>query len=141
MDIKEFGMGLGLNKDEVVPYGGSAAKIKLSVLERLKDSKEGKFIVVTGINPTSLGEGKTTTVLGLSQAIGAHLGKNVFSCIRQVSPISSLFLGVFFLFFVFLIGYPNINRLIFIAKFWANLWCERRCCRWRIFSSHSYGIF
>jgi len=85
MDIKEFGMGLGLNKDEVVPYGGSAAKIKLSVLDRLKDSKEGKFIVVTGINPTSFGEGKTTTVLGLSQAIGAHLGRNVFSCIRQPS--------------------------------------------------------
>lgn len=85
LDITDFGLGLGLQKSEILPYGESCAKIKLSVLERLKDQKNGKYIVVTGINPTPLGEGKTTTTLGISQAIGAHLDKNVFTCIRQPS--------------------------------------------------------
>lgn len=85
LDITEFALGLGLQKSEILPYGEFCAKIKLSVLERLKEEKNGKYIVVTGINPTPLGEGKTTTTLGISQAIGAHLNKNVFTCIRQPS--------------------------------------------------------
>ena len=48
-------------------------------------SPNGKYIVVTAITPTPLGEGKTTTTVGLSQALGAHLGKKVFTCIRQPS--------------------------------------------------------
>lgn len=84
-DISEFALGLGLQKQEFLPYGEACAKVKLSVLDRLKDNKKGKYICVTGINPTSLGEGKTTSCIGLSQAIGAHLGKNVFTCIRQPS--------------------------------------------------------
>ncbi len=51
----------------------------------MQDRPQGKYIDVTAITPTPLGEGKTTTTVGLSQALGAHLGKNVFTCIRQPS--------------------------------------------------------
>ena len=57
----------------------------MEVLERLKDVPNGKYIDVTAITPTPLGEGKSTTMVGLSQALGAHLGKRVFTCIRQPS--------------------------------------------------------
>jgi len=66
-------------------YGDYKAKIKLEVLERLEDAPDGKYIDVTAITPTPLGEGKTTTTVGLSQALGAHLGKRVVTCIRQPS--------------------------------------------------------
>ncbi len=66
-------------------YGKSKAKVHLSVRDRLKSAPNGKYIVVTAITPTPLGEGKTTTTVGLSQALGAHLGKKVFTCIRQPS--------------------------------------------------------
>src|SRR5690606_1791935 len=61
------------------------AKVKLDVLERLEDKPDGKYVDVTAITPTPLGEGKTTTTVGLSQALGAHLGKSVITCIRQPS--------------------------------------------------------
>ncbi|MGB7875587.1 MAG: formate--tetrahydrofolate ligase, partial [Anaerolineales bacterium] len=76
---------LGLLEDELEPHGKYMAKVSLSVLERLKDLPDGKYIDVTAITPTPLGEGKTTTTVGLSQAMGAHTGKNVFTCIRQPS--------------------------------------------------------
>jgi methylenetetrahydrofolate dehydrogenase (NADP+) / methenyltetrahydrofolate cyclohydrolase / formyltetrahydrofolate synthetase len=76
---------LGLLEDELEYYGPYKAKVKLDVLERLKDVPNGKYIDVTAITPTPLGEGKTTTTVGLSQALGAHLGKRVFTCIRQPS--------------------------------------------------------
>eukprot|EP00741_Cyanophora_paradoxa_P008995 tig00001424_g8708.t1 len=75
----------GLLEDEVEPYGKYKAKINLSVLDRLKDRPDGNYIVVAGISPTPLGEGKSTTTIGLCQALGAHLGKTVFTCIRQPS--------------------------------------------------------
>ncbi|HSA00248.1 MAG TPA: formate--tetrahydrofolate ligase, partial [Candidatus Paceibacterota bacterium] len=75
----------GLLPDEIELYGDFKAKIKLDVLERLKDVPDGKYIDVTAITPTPLGEGKTTTTVGLSQALGAHLGQRVFTCIRQPS--------------------------------------------------------
>ncbi len=71
--------------DELELYGPYKAKIKLEVLDRLKDTPDGKYIDVTAITPTPLGEGKTTTTVGLSQALGAHLGKRVMTCIRQPS--------------------------------------------------------
>jgi formyltetrahydrofolate synthetase len=55
------------------------------VLDRLKDVPNGKYVDVTAITPTPLGEGKSTTMVGLSQALGAHMGKRVFTCIRQPS--------------------------------------------------------
>ena len=53
--------------------------------DRLADQPNGNYVVVTGINPTPLGEGKSTTVIGLSQALGAHLGYKSIACIRQPS--------------------------------------------------------
>ncbi len=76
---------IGLFPEEVEFYGDYKAKVKLEVLKRLKDVPDGKYIDVTAITPTPLGEGKSTTMVGLSQALGAHLGKSVFTCIRQPS--------------------------------------------------------
>ena len=76
---------MGLLAGELELYGDYKAKIKLDVLERLKDVPDGKYIDVTAITPTPLGEGKTTTTVGLSQALGAHLGRSVITCIRQPS--------------------------------------------------------
>jgi methylenetetrahydrofolate dehydrogenase (NADP+)/methenyltetrahydrofolate cyclohydrolase/formyltetrahydrofolate synthetase/formate--tetrahydrofolate ligase len=75
----------GILPEELELYGKSKAKVHLSVRDRLKDKPNGKYIVVTAITPTPLGEGKTTTTVGLSQALGAHLGKKVFTCVRQPS--------------------------------------------------------
>lgn len=76
---------LGILPEELELYGPYKAKVKLEILERLKDAPDGKYIDVTAITPTPLGEGKTTTTVGLSQALGAHLGKRVFTAIRQPS--------------------------------------------------------
>jgi len=76
---------LGLLPSEIELYGDTKAKVRLDVLERLHHIPDGKYIDVTAITPTPLGEGKTTTTVGLSQALGAHLGKRVMTCIRQPS--------------------------------------------------------
>ena len=76
---------LGILPDELELYGPYKAKVKLEILERLGNVPDGKYVDVTAITPTPLGEGKTTTTVGLSQALGAHLGKKVFTCIRQPS--------------------------------------------------------
>uniref|UniRef100_A0A8C6XEX6 C-1-tetrahydrofolate synthase, cytoplasmic n=1 Tax=Naja naja TaxID=35670 RepID=A0A8C6XEX6_NAJNA len=83
--IGELAREIGLISDEVELYGQCKAKISLSTLKRLKDQPDGKYIVVTGITPTPLGEGKSTTTVGLVQALGAHLGQNAFACVRQPS--------------------------------------------------------
>uniref|UniRef100_A0A7C4KIH5 Formate--tetrahydrofolate ligase n=1 Tax=Anaerolinea thermolimosa TaxID=229919 RepID=A0A7C4KIH5_9CHLR len=83
--INELAEELGLLPEEIELYGPYKAKVSLSVLERLKDAPDGHYIDVTAITPTPLGEGKTTTTVGLSQALGAHLGYRVFTCIRQPS--------------------------------------------------------
>ena len=83
--IQEVVEEVGLLPDEIELHGAYEAKIRLSVLDRLKDVPDGKYIDVTAITPTPLGEGKSTTMVGLSQALGAHLGKRVFTCIRQPS--------------------------------------------------------
>ncbi len=76
---------VGILSEELELYGPHKAKVKLEILERLKDVPNGKYIDVTAITPTPLGEGKTTTTVGLSQALGARLGKRVFTAIRQPS--------------------------------------------------------
>ncbi len=83
--ITQIAEELGLLPEEIEMYGTYKAKVRLGVLERLKDMPDGKYIDVTAITPTPLGEGKTTTTVGLSQALGAHLGKSVITCIRQPS--------------------------------------------------------
>jgi formyltetrahydrofolate synthetase len=76
---------LGLLPSEIEQYGDTKAKVRLEVLQRLHHVPDGKYIDVTAITPTPLGEGKTTTTVGLSQALGAHLYKRVITCIRQPS--------------------------------------------------------
>ena len=83
--IKLIAEELGLLPEELELYGDYKAKVRLNVLDRLKDVPDGKYIDVTAITPTPLGEGKSTTMVGLSQALGAQLGKRVFTCIRQPS--------------------------------------------------------
>uniref|UniRef100_A0A8C4XUB7 C-1-tetrahydrofolate synthase, cytoplasmic n=1 Tax=Falco tinnunculus TaxID=100819 RepID=A0A8C4XUB7_FALTI len=83
--IDQVAREVGLFPDEVELYGQTKAKVHLSALERLKSQPDGKYIVVTGITPTPLGEGKSTTTVGLVQALGAHLHQNVFACVRQPS--------------------------------------------------------
>jgi len=76
---------LGLLPEEIEFYGPYKAKVRLDVLERLQNQPNGKYVDVTAITPTPLGEGKTTTTVGLSQALGAHLGYRVITAIRQPS--------------------------------------------------------
>uniref|UniRef100_A0A8C0UEK8 formate--tetrahydrofolate ligase n=1 Tax=Cyanistes caeruleus TaxID=156563 RepID=A0A8C0UEK8_CYACU len=83
--IDQVAKEVGLFPDEVELYGQTKAKIQLSVLKRLQNQPDGKYVVVTGITPTPLGEGKSTTTVGLVQALGAHLRQNVFACVRQPS--------------------------------------------------------
>jgi len=83
--ILDIAKKVGLAESDLEPYGWYKAKVHLDVVERLKDKPNAKYIDVTAITPTPLGEGKTTTTVGLSQALGSQLGKNVFTCIRQPS--------------------------------------------------------
>jgi formyltetrahydrofolate synthetase len=85
LPISQIAAEAGILPDELELYGKSKAKVHLSVRDRLKDAPNGKYVVVTAITPTPLGEGKTTTTVGLSQALGAYLGKKVFTNIRQPS--------------------------------------------------------
>jgi formyltetrahydrofolate synthetase len=85
LPVNQIADEAGILPDELELYGKTKAKVHLSIRDRLKDRANGKYIVVTAITPTPLGEGKTTTTVGLSQALGAHLGKKVFTCIRQPS--------------------------------------------------------
>ncbi|MEW5298569.1 MAG: hypothetical protein WDW36_001677 [Sanguina aurantia] len=75
---------LGLEASEIDLYGTTKAKVRLEVRDRLKDAPLGKYIVVAGITPTPLGEGKSTTTVGLCQAFGV-LGRKVVTCVRQPS--------------------------------------------------------
>ena len=83
--IRDVAAQLGLTEDDLDLYGKYKAKVHLDVLKRLQDRPQGKYIDVTAITPTPLGEGKTTTTVGVSQALGAQLGKSVITCIRQPS--------------------------------------------------------
>ncbi|NXA39209.1 C1TM protein, partial [Eudromia elegans] len=76
---------IGLLTDEIEIYGQTKAKVRLSLLERLKDQPDGKYVLVAGITPTPLGEGKSTVTIGLVQALTAHLNINSFACLRQPS--------------------------------------------------------
>ena len=75
---------LGLEKDEILPYGRISKLDFLKIIERLKAKPDGKYIEVTAITPTPLGEGKSTTSLGLIEGLGKK-GKNVGGCLRQPS--------------------------------------------------------
>jgi methylenetetrahydrofolate dehydrogenase (NADP+)/methenyltetrahydrofolate cyclohydrolase/formyltetrahydrofolate synthetase len=75
---------LGLQKDEIIPYGRLCKLDFMKIIDRLKKKPDGKYVEVTAITPTPLGEGKTTTTMGILEGIGKR-GKNVGGCIRQPS--------------------------------------------------------
>ena len=82
--IAQVARDLGLEDEEVIPYGSTKAKIHLDALRRISSNPMGRYIDVTAITPTPLGEGKTTTSIGLVQGLGA-LGHRSIACIRQPS--------------------------------------------------------
>lgn len=82
--IEEIAKKLGINDDELEFYGKYKAKLNDALFERLKNKKDGKLILVTAINPTPAGEGKTTTTIGLGQAM-AKIGKNAIIALREPS--------------------------------------------------------
>ncbi|TWW72252.1 C-1-tetrahydrofolate synthase, cytoplasmic [Takifugu flavidus] len=83
--IDHLAKEVGLLSDEVELFGTTKAKVRLNIVQRLQAQPDGKYVVVTGITPTPLGEGKSTTTIGLVQAMGAHMKLNVFACVRQPS--------------------------------------------------------
>jgi formate--tetrahydrofolate ligase len=82
--LAEIAAQMGIAADHLEPYGKSLAKIDLAAIEDLKDRPKGKYVVVTAITPTPLGEGKTTTTVGLGQAM-KHIGKKSVISLRQPS--------------------------------------------------------
>jgi formate--tetrahydrofolate ligase len=82
--IQEIGAKLGISSDDLVPYGHDKAKVSAEFIAAQKDRKNGKLILVTAINPTPAGEGKTTTTVGLGDGLNA-IGKKAAICIREAS--------------------------------------------------------
>ena len=82
--ITELAADVGIQPEELEPYGRYKAKIDLSILSRLADRPDGKLICVTGMTPTKAGEGKTTTLVGLTQGLGT-IGKRSVACLREPS--------------------------------------------------------
>ncbi|MFS7956887.1 putative formate--tetrahydrofolate ligase [Helianthus anomalus] len=85
LHISEIAKDLNLNPDHYDLYGKYKAKVLLSVFDELKERQDGYYVVVGGITPTPLGEGKSTTTVGLCQALGAFLDKKVVTTLRQPS--------------------------------------------------------
>lgn len=85
LHISEIAESLDLSPKHYDLYGKYKAKVLLSALDELEGKEDGYYVVVGGITPTPLGEGKSTTTVGLCQALGAFLDKKVFTCVRQPS--------------------------------------------------------
>ncbi|QLI72906.1 C-1-tetrahydrofolate synthase, cytoplasmic [Metarhizium brunneum] len=83
--ITRIAAEVGIAPHELEPYGAYKAKVDLDLLKRLDHRRNGRYVVVTGITPTPLGEGKSTTTMGLAQALGAHVGRLTFANVRQPS--------------------------------------------------------
>uniref|UniRef100_A0A8C1U0Z8 formate--tetrahydrofolate ligase n=1 Tax=Cyprinus carpio TaxID=7962 RepID=A0A8C1U0Z8_CYPCA len=83
--ISQLAQEIGLLPEELEAYGNTKAKVHLSLLNRLQHQPNGKYVLVAGITPTPLGEGKSTVTIGLVQALSAHLKLNSFACLRQPS--------------------------------------------------------
>jgi len=82
--ITEIARSIGIEEDELIAFGATKAKVHLDILKRVSSNPTGKYVDVTAITPTPLGEGKTTTTVGLVQGLGA-LGKKAVAAIRQPS--------------------------------------------------------
>ncbi|KAI9684504.1 MAG: tetrahydrofolate synthase [Trizodia sp. TS-e1964] len=83
--ISRVAREIGISQGELEPYGAYKAKVDLLILSRLSHRRNGNYILVSGITPTPLGEGKSTTTVGLTQALAGHLGKIAFANVRQPS--------------------------------------------------------
>ena len=82
--IGNIARGIGLIESEIETYGDDKAKISLEVADRVAKNQDGKYILVTAMTPTPLGEGKTVTTIGLSMALN-RIGRKTIACIRQPS--------------------------------------------------------
>jgi formate--tetrahydrofolate ligase len=82
--IMEIGEKIGIGSDDLLPYGHDKAKVSQSFINSVQDRPNGKLILVTAINPTPAGEGKTTTTVGLGDGLN-HIGKKAMICIREAS--------------------------------------------------------
>ncbi len=82
--IQEIGKKLGISSDDLLPYGHDKAKVSQQFINSVQDREDGKLILVTAINPTPAGEGKTTTTVGLGDGLN-RIGKNACVCIREAS--------------------------------------------------------
>ena len=82
--IQEVGAKLGISSDDLLPYGHDKAKVSQQFINSVQDRPDGKLILVTAINPTPAGEGKTTTTVGLGDGLNA-IGRNAAICIREAS--------------------------------------------------------
>jgi formate--tetrahydrofolate ligase len=82
--IQEIGAKLGIPSDDLLPFGHDKAKVSAEFIKAQEGKKDGKLILVTAINPTPAGEGKTTTTVGLADGLNA-IGKNAAICIREAS--------------------------------------------------------
>jgi Formyltetrahydrofolate synthetase len=84
LPINEIGAKLGIPQSHLIPYGHTKAKISNEFLEEIADRPNGRLILVTAMNPTPFGEGKTTTTVGLADALN-RVGKKAALCIREPS--------------------------------------------------------
>ena len=82
--MPEIAAAMGIGEHLLQPYGSDVAKIRLDAIDELADRPAAKYVVVTAITPTPLGEGKTTTAIGIGQAM-RHIGKNAVLSLRQPS--------------------------------------------------------
>ena len=87
LPITQVAQRLGISEEELEPYGRFKAKLSPAIMKRLAGKADGKLILVTAINPTPAGEGKTTTTVGLGEAM-AKLHKNTVIALREPSPVS-----------------------------------------------------
>ena len=84
LPIQEIGAKLGIDSNDLLPYGHDKAKINQDFIQSLTNKSDGKLILVTAINPTPAGEGKTTTTVGLGDGLNS-IGKRAVICIREAS--------------------------------------------------------
>ena len=84
LPIAQVAANAGILAEEVEQYGESRAKVRLNVLDRLKNRPDGKMVIVTAVTPTKAGEGKTTTSISLTMGLGKR-GKKVMLCLREPS--------------------------------------------------------
>src|SRR5690606_38499008 len=82
--IQEIGAKLGIPSEHLLPYGHDKAKVSADFIAEMRKRPDGKLILVTAINPTPAGEGKTTTTVGLGDGLN-RIGKRAIVCIREAS--------------------------------------------------------